>query len=497
MTLGVRSSRVGAARGRGAVARCPECGESYGAESRFCGFDGATLMPGDADPASTHLLGRVIDRRYEIVSLLGEGGMGTVYKVRHTTLERHFAMKVLKKGLAEDAKLAERFIVEAKATASVKHASVVAITDFGHLDDRRPYFVMELLGGQTLADALRAGEVFEPARAARIVVKVARALSAAHEAGIIHRDMKPENVVLVGSPSEDDVKVVDFGAALVVGAKRNTKAGVVFGTPHFMSPEQASGSDIDHRADIYSLGVVMYEVLTGQVPFDGDVYHEVLRKHLIDPPRPPTATVGPARAAAIRALEPIVLKALAKDPDERYLTAEALAQDIERAAQGLPLAGAPARGTAVLAVARPEPAPKGRPRAVHKTQRSPQHPRLGLRGGRVLEPKTMWTLAAGGVVVALLALVLLARSLVRERPRPERPAGASAQPLAVGAATSPPTAPTPPKAPAPEPTSSATVEPRNVAPAGSAKAPASTRTQGGGASRPPSKADEFRDPWTK
>ena len=407
------------------VARCPECGESYGTESRFCGVDGATLVPGEADPSTTRLLGRVVDGRYAIVSLLGEGGMGSVYKVNHTSLDRQFAMKVLKKGLAEDRKLAERFIREAKATASVKHPHVVGITDFGHLDDGRPYFVMDLLVGQTLAETMRVGGPLEPARAARLLAKVARALGAAHEVGIIHRDIKPENIILVGPGPEYDVKVVDFGAALVIGARRTTKAGVVFGTPHFMSPEQASGNDIDHRADIYSLGVVMYEALTGDVPFDGDVYHEILRQHLLDPPRPPTVTVDATRAAWIRPFEPIVLRALAKEPDGRYLTAEALAQDLERAAQGLPLA-APAPAPAVIVAPRPSPSPRANPPG------SAQDPALALA------PPLAPARAPAGreddvdarrrrVIAALVVLLVLARLVTRTRlassapPRPPPP----------------------------------------------------------------------------
>src|SRR5262249_9172534 len=162
-----------------------------------------------------------IDGRYEVAEVLGEGGMGRVYRVRHTSLERFFAMKVLRRDLARDEDLAGRFIQEAKATASVRHPNVVQITDFGKLAEGIPYFVMELLSGETLGDVIKAGGPVPAARAVRIIKQVAGALGAAHAAGIVHRDMKPDNVFLVGGVTggvaSDDVRIVDFGAAKIIG----------------------------------------------------------------------------------------------------------------------------------------------------------------------------------------------------------------------------------------------------------------------------------------
>ena len=201
--------------------------------------------------------------------------MGTVYQVRHTALDRLFAMKVLRRDLARDPDLAARFMREARATASVKHPNIVAINDFGRIDGDLPYFVMENLVGQTLAHAIKTGGAIPSALGVRIVLKVAGALGAAHDGKIVHRDLKPDNVFLLGlaaTAGDVDVRVVDFGAALIIGASRVTRAGVVFGTPHYMSPEQASGQPVDHRADIYALGVIMYEMFTGRVPFVADTY---------------------------------------------------------------------------------------------------------------------------------------------------------------------------------------------------------------------------------
>ena len=266
------------------------------------------------------LLGQTVDGRYAVVKLVGEGGMGKVYEVRHLALDRAFAMKALRPDLAREGDLSERFIQEAKTTASVRHPNIVSITDFGRLPDGIPYFVMELLAGETLAKVVKAGGPIPAARAVRIIRQVAGALGAAHAAGIVHRDLKPENVFLVGGFAggvlSDDVRVVDFGAAKILGSSRLTKTGIVFGTPHYMSPEQASGTAVDHRADIYALGIIMYEMFTGRVPFEADTYMGVLTQHMFVAPLPPSQVSSAARD--LGALEEITLRALEKKPEDRY-----------------------------------------------------------------------------------------------------------------------------------------------------------------------------------
>jgi serine/threonine-protein kinase len=265
--------------------------------------------------------------------------MGTVYEVRHKMLGRSFAMKVLRRDVACDSRLTERFIHEAKATASIKHPHIVSITDFGQLEDATPYFVMELLVGQTLAQFIRARGPVPTERAYPILIQIAGALGAAHEAGVVHRDLKPENVFLARRPGTDlldgadDVKVVDFGAAKVLGASRVTKAGIVFGTPHYMSPEQASGQPVDHRADIYALGVIMYEMLTSHVPFEAETYMGVLTQHMFVQPRP-IRDVRPELGDSTNGLEDIALRALAKKPEDRYQTMNGVRADLQRAANG-------------------------------------------------------------------------------------------------------------------------------------------------------------------
>ena len=301
------------------VKRCPECGTGFGLDAAFCPFDGIALKNGTWSPNRDPRASTVVDRRYEIIAPLGEGGMGTVYKVRHVTLDRLFAMKVLRSELAKDVGLAARFMQEAKATAAIRHPSIVAINDFGELEDGAPYFVMELLAGETLSTYLRARGLLEPRVAASIARQIADGLAAAHGAGVVHRDLKPENVFLVGGATGKsaaaDLRIVDFGAAKVVGASQLTRPGVVFGTPHYMSPEQASGEPVDQRSDIYSLGVLIYEMTTGTVPFEAATYMGVLTKHMFETPtRPSQRKTG----VQLDALEEIVLRALEKDPQARF-----------------------------------------------------------------------------------------------------------------------------------------------------------------------------------
>lgn len=313
------------------VQRCIECGQRYSSDAKFCPFDGSRLERDSPTGITDPLLHARVDDRYEVQSVIGEGGMGTVYRVRHVTLERTFAMKVLKVELAQDEKLALRFLHEAKSTAAVKHPQIVSVSDFGRLPDGRPYFVMELLTGRTLSDAIRNDGALNPTLVARIVERVARGMAAAHEVNVIHRDLKPENVFLLDATGLD-VRVVDFGAARVVGASRLTKTGVVFGTPHYMAPEQAMGKEVDARADVYALGVVLYEALTGQVPFEADTFMGVISQHLyVVPSSPSTLLVSLDSRAELGLLDAVCMRALEKAPEARYPTMIAFADALHAA----------------------------------------------------------------------------------------------------------------------------------------------------------------------
>lgn len=327
---------------------CASCGQRFSPDAKFCPFDGSMLSVAPAQPPVVDaMVGAHIDGRYEVLRLLGEGGMGQVYLVRHLSLDRRFAMKVLRRDLARDADLAARFIDEARATASIHHPNVVAITDFGRLADGVPYFVMEHLEGETLGRVIKAGGSIPAARAVRILEQVASALGAAHDAGIVHRDLKPDNVFLVGGmrdgASADDVRLVDFGAAKIVGSSRVTRQGVVFGTPHYMSPEQAGGHPVDHRADVYALGVILYEMFTGRVPFEADTYMGVLTQHMFVQPVPPSRI---APRSELGALEALTLRCLAKKPEERFASMLEFAEELGNVSR---LPGAPRSGSRFVA----------------------------------------------------------------------------------------------------------------------------------------------------
>ncbi|WP_437820359.1 protein kinase domain-containing protein [Sorangium sp. So ce1078] len=317
--------------------RCPTCKLTFSGDSRFCPFDGDPLADApDWNPSADPLLGRTIDGRYEVQAVVGEGGMGTVYEVRHKSLGRLFALKVLRRDIAQDAELVARFIQEAKAAAAIGHPNIVAVSDFGAIEvepaqPELPFFVMEFLTGTSLASLLRTERTLPAERVGQIMLQCAAALGAAHAAGVIHRDLKPDNVYLVRNGDQEFVKLLDFGVAKVAGGKRLTRIGMVFGTPHYMSPEQAEGKRIDARADIYALGVLMYECFAGRVPFEADTYMGVLTKHMYMSPEPLEQVMPDA--STLGAFGPIVMRCLAKNPEERFSSMADLAAAIELAVE--------------------------------------------------------------------------------------------------------------------------------------------------------------------
>jgi len=261
----------------------------------------------------------VLSERYRIIQKLGEGGMGAVYLAEHVVIEKKIALKVLFPDLTRRSDLVHRFLQEAKSASRINHENVIDINDFGQSEEGYVFIAMELLTGTEFGQVLREGGPLTWERAQPILLQIAKALRAAHEKGIVHRDMKPENVFILQRDGRPDfVKVLDFGIAKVLGmdqeGPRLTRTGMIFGTPEYMAPEQAQGAKIDPRVDVYSVGCIMYHVLTGDVPFRADSFMAVLSKHMLEEPVPPHLK----NPAVTEEVERVVLKALAKDPDQRF-----------------------------------------------------------------------------------------------------------------------------------------------------------------------------------
>jgi serine/threonine protein kinase len=326
-----------------ALARiCPSCQGEYGPEVEACPLDGRRLV--SLQYAEQRLIGRTLDGKYTLLGLLGRGGIGVVFKARQHSMERPVALKVLRRGLLEDEASVRRFLREVQGAGRVMHPNTVTAFDFGQTEEGELYLVMELLEGRTLGEILAAEGRLAPERVVALLAGICDGLHAAHEAGVVHRDIKPENILVLPDtgPTGEFVKVVDFGLAQlksVQGAESITKTGAICGTPAYMSPEQALDRPMDRRTDLYSLGVVAWQLLVGSLPFVGDSPMRLLLAHLHEAP-PPLALRAPWVPAA---LAQVVMEALAKNPDDRPPTAAELKRRL-LAAMGLaPVSTAPRR----------------------------------------------------------------------------------------------------------------------------------------------------------
>lgn len=296
------------------------------------------LVEGEGDDEtgpdeSDELVGTTIDARYEVQRVLGEGGMGLVYKARHVVLDKPLALKVLRPDVSRDQEIITRFQQEARSASAIGNQHIIDITDFGTLKNGSTYFIMEFLDGTDLTGAIEDGGTIDAVRTVHVAKQLCQALGAAHDAGIVHRDLKPDNIYLIRRGGDPNfVKVLDFGIAKVGGSSSKlTRAGQVFGTPHYMSPEQCAGSGVDHRTDVYALGIIMYEMTTGEVPFDADNLMGILTKHLYEEPVRPRER----NPAIPEELELVILKAIAKQADARYQTMYELFEDLQRLEQGI------------------------------------------------------------------------------------------------------------------------------------------------------------------
>jgi tRNA A-37 threonylcarbamoyl transferase component Bud32 len=368
------------------VPNCPTCHLAYPPGTKICPRDGAALPIGAADqagadearqeevsrvklgsaptiperspglaaaPAATvaqpqqaeqqfdSLIGTVLAGRYEVVRRIGEGGMGAVYEAKHALIGKRVAVKVLLEKFHTQSDFVARLLQEARLASSIGHQNIVDVTDFGTTDDGRSFVVMEFLDGESLADLERREAPLPIERSLRIARQAASALGAAHAKGIFHRDVKPENLYLVRRGDADFVKVVDFGISKAVkpggddGAEayRLTHTGLLLGTPLYMSPEQARGDeDLDHRADIWALGVLLYECLTGEVPFRANNYLQIISQVLTHEPLSPSR-LRPELGIP-DAVDAVVMRAMEKDRARRYQTMAELEGDLERLLAG-------------------------------------------------------------------------------------------------------------------------------------------------------------------
>lgn len=430
----------------GALLRCPHCGADHPREAKSCPKTGR-VMPG------SFVLGQVLDRKYKILRHIADGGMGAVYEAEHLLIGKRVAVKGLHPEFAKNDDILSRFQREARAASAIGHQNIVDISDMGRAPDGTLFIVMELLRGQNLAERLAtSGGRLPVGRAAHVVRQVAEALAAAHRNGIVHRDLKPENIFLVHRGQDPDfVKVLDFGISKVLtgDASSLSTTGFVLGTPHYMSPEQARGGPLDHRLDVYACGAILYQLVTGRLPFTAPNFNALMFEIASGRYVPPRA-ITPELPVAV---EQVIQHAMALDPAYRYQTAEHLAQALAPYAQPLivPVAPDPKSGTDF---------DSRTPSALNAF--APPPPELGSAAPvpmrtDVLPPATRSkalpiTIAAGVAVGVCLGLLVIRKTEGKgESSTPEPAATSATTRAAVGSPAQPAPAVEPPVAVSPPP----------------------------------------------
>ena len=318
---------------------CPSCHKTYPGDYNVCPADQTGLQ-------SSHEFqpGMIIRNKYEILARIGIGGMGAVYKGRHVTFNELCAIKVVNDSIAGDANFLQRFQTEAVVTRKLRHPNAVRVDDFDYTDDGRPFIVMELVEGRNVGEILQSEGPLRVPRAVRIATQVARALGAAHKLGFVHRDIKPGNIVLAADEQgQETAKVLDFGIAKLRPAAGETQSGMtmtgmVVGTPLYMSPEQfmgkKAGEEIDGRTDLYSLGVVLYQMVTARLPFEGDTLYSIMMQHMQGTVCPPDELVPELNIPP--ALSSVILKSINKSRELRFQNAEEFIAALDQVASDTP-----------------------------------------------------------------------------------------------------------------------------------------------------------------
>ncbi|OFW31290.1 MAG: hypothetical protein A3G76_04725 [Acidobacteria bacterium RIFCSPLOWO2_12_FULL_65_11] len=432
------------------MATCPTCGASYTSTTRICTQDG-TVLPVEAatqDPQA----GRVLDGKYRLESFLSHGGMGSVYRATHIMLDKTVAVKLIKPDLVTSPDIVARFQREARAASNLSHPNIVSVYDLGQADDGTLYIAMELIDGPSLKDVIRKRGPMGAARIVRILSEVASALALAHKHNIIHRDLKPQNIMLATDTEHREVaKLLDFGIAKTFddSATQLTRTGFALGTPQYMAPEQAAGTDVDGRTDLYSLGAILYEMLTGEVPFTDPSTPALLIKLMTEVPEPPSRRKPDV--ALSPALEAMALRCLEKDPAKRFESAEALGEALGRVDTGMDRASVARGSTLTVPMATPT-----APRATSGV--SSTAPTIPTAGRTVL-PASVESPGArtprGGAIwlaVATAAVLLLIGVGALRLGRGPSPAGTATSDTGAAA---PPPASTEPATPAPPTTGNA------------------------------------------
>ncbi len=314
---------------------CSQCSAIFRSGYARCPLCGASVQPLDGDP----LVGKTLHNRYEVAECIGEGGMGRVYRAVHKYTGKEHALKVLFGDHAADPKMRARMEQEALAVGKLSHRNVIAVTDAAKTEDNSFYLVMDYVAGEDLAQIIAREAPFDRDRVINLVKQLCMGLGHAHEKGLVHRDFKSENVLITRDADGELAKIVDFGIAVVLEAAHSghklTSEGMVLGTPAFMSPEQSTGAKVDHRSDLFSLGVLMYEMLCGKLPFDGSPI-EIARQNLVS--EPPRISDRVAALTIDPRLEDIAFGLMAKRPEDRFQSAD----DVLRALDAID-ASAPAR----------------------------------------------------------------------------------------------------------------------------------------------------------